>query len=76
MKKRKDVFLVQLFQYSNSRFCNNATRAKNTTYPSFKKKVMIFFWNNRNARRKQSGTMVWWFKDFLDIVGHLENHFD
>ena len=30
----------------------------------------IFFWNNRNARRKQSGTVIWWFKDFLDIVGH------
>ena len=30
----------------------------------------IFFWNNRNARRKQSGTLVWWFKEFLDKVGH------
>jgi glycosyltransferase involved in cell wall biosynthesis len=30
----------------------------------------IFFWNNRNARRKQSGTLVWWFKEFLDQVGH------
>ena len=30
----------------------------------------IFFWNNRNARRKQSGTLVWWFKGFLDEVGH------
>ena len=30
----------------------------------------IFFWNSRNARRKQSGTMVWWFKEFLDDVGH------
>jgi len=26
----------------------------------------IFFWNNRNARRKQSGTLIYWFKDFLD----------
>jgi glycosyltransferase involved in cell wall biosynthesis len=30
----------------------------------------LFFWNNRNARRKQSGTLVWWFKEFLDRVGH------
>jgi glycosyltransferase involved in cell wall biosynthesis len=30
----------------------------------------IFFWNNRNARRKQSGTILWWFKEFLDEVGH------
>ena len=30
----------------------------------------IFFWNNRNARRKQTGSLVWWFKEFLDEVGH------
>ena len=30
----------------------------------------VFFWNNRNARRKQSGTLIFWFKEFLDIVGH------
>lgn len=29
-----------------------------------------FFWNNRNARRKQSGTLIFWFKEFLDRVGH------
>ena len=31
---------------------------------------VVFFWNNRNARRKQSGTLVFWFKEFLDQVGH------
>jgi glycosyltransferase involved in cell wall biosynthesis len=31
---------------------------------------MYFFWNNRNARRKQSGSLMYWFKDFLDEVGH------
>jgi glycosyltransferase involved in cell wall biosynthesis len=31
---------------------------------------MVFFWNNRNARRKMSGTVIWWFKEFLDTVGH------
>lgn len=31
---------------------------------------MVFFWNNRNARRKQSGTLVFWFKEFLDKIGH------
>ena len=30
----------------------------------------VFFWNNRNARRKQSGSLVWWFKDVLDEIGH------
>jgi len=33
-------------------------------------KKMVFFWNNRNARRKQSGCLIWWFKEFLDKVGH------
>ena len=31
---------------------------------------MMFFWNNRNARRKQSGSLIFWFKKFLDKVGH------
>jgi len=30
----------------------------------------IFFWNSRNARRKQSGSLIFWFKKFLDTVGH------
>ena len=29
-----------------------------------------FFWNNRNARRKQTGSILFWFKDFLDEIGH------
>ena len=29
----------------------------------------IFFWNNRNARRKQSGSLVFWFSEFLQRVG-------
>lgn len=29
----------------------------------------LVFWNSRNARRKMSGSVLWWFKDFLDIVG-------
>ena len=31
---------------------------------------VVFFWNNRNARRKQSGSLLFWFKKFLDKVGH------
>jgi glycosyltransferase involved in cell wall biosynthesis len=31
---------------------------------------LIFFWNSRNARRKQSGSVIWWFKEYLDVVGH------
>lgn len=26
----------------------------------------IAFWNNRNARRKQSGTLIFWWKEWLD----------
>lgn len=29
----------------------------------------LFFWNSRNARRKMSGSTVWWFADFLKQVG-------
>ena len=29
----------------------------------------VFFWNNRNARRKQSGTLLMWFSEFADEVG-------
>jgi len=30
------------------------------------KDVEYFFWNNRNARRKHPGTLVFWFKEFCD----------
>jgi len=30
----------------------------------------LVFWNSRNARRKMSGSLIFWFKDFLDEVGH------
>jgi glycosyltransferase involved in cell wall biosynthesis len=29
----------------------------------------FFFWTNRNARRKMSGSVLWWYKEFLDKVG-------
>ena len=28
----------------------------------------VFFWNNRNARRKQTGSLLYWFRDFLDLT--------
>ena len=30
----------------------------------------VFFWNNRNARRKQSGSLLFWYKDLLERIGH------
>lgn len=29
----------------------------------------VFFWNNRNARRKMSASVLWWFCEFADKVG-------
>ena len=42
---------------------------KNNFHKDDQDKV-LFFWNNRNARRKQSGSLIFWFKKFLDEVGH------
>jgi glycosyltransferase involved in cell wall biosynthesis len=30
----------------------------------------VVLFNSRNARRKHSGTLVFWFKEFLDKIGH------
>ena len=30
----------------------------------------VFFYNNRNARRKMTGSIMFWFKEFLDEIGH------
>lgn len=30
----------------------------------------FFFFNSRNARRKQTGSLLFWYKSFLDDVGH------
>jgi len=29
----------------------------------------ICFWNNRNARRKMSGSLIWWFSEWAEKVG-------
>ena len=39
---------------------------RNKLLPESDKDKIIFLWNNRNARRKQSGTVIWWFKEWLD----------
>ncbi len=30
--------------------------------------TFLLFWNNRNARRKQSGSLIYWFNDFLNKI--------
>lgn len=47
------------------------TNIRNSTLPESDREKTIFFWNNRNARRKQSGTLLWWFKEWLDKT---DNH--
>lgn len=42
------------------------------TLGSEAKDKFVFVWNNRNARRKQSGSLLFWFKEFLDKVGNDE----
>jgi len=37
---------------------------------SYDEDKFLVFWNNRNARRKHSGSLIFWFKEFLDKVGH------
>ncbi len=39
---------------------------RNSSLQEEDRSKVIFFWNNRNARRKQSGTLIWWFKEWLD----------
>tara|TARA_R110000822_G_scaffold256187_1_gene382065 strand:+ start:395 stop:1654 length:1260 start_codon:yes stop_codon:yes gene_type:complete len=41
---------------------------ENNVDPKDKDKFIVF-WNNRNARRKQSGTLIWWFSEWLDKRG-------
>ena len=30
---------------------------------------VLFFWNNRNTKRKHPTTLLWWFKEFAEEVG-------
>ncbi len=39
---------------------------RNQVLPEEDRDNFIAFWNNRNARRKQSGTLIFWWKDWLD----------
>lgn len=44
-------------------------KARKANFPNMKEDTMLIFWNSRNARRKQPGAIIWWFKEFLDRVG-------
>jgi glycosyltransferase involved in cell wall biosynthesis len=38
-------------------------------FPTLEEDRFVVYWNNRNARRKMSGSLVFWWKDFLDKIG-------
>ena len=44
----------------------NKQEVRSKTVSDEDKDKFIVFWNNRNARRKQSGTLIFWWKDWLD----------
>ena len=46
----------QIADFKRAMFQNTANFSQDDT---------IFFWNNRNARRKMTGSVVWWFSEFL-----------
>ena len=46
-------------------------KVREDSLPEGDREKVIFFWNNRNARRKQSGTLIYWFKEWLDKT---DNH--
>jgi len=44
----------------------NKQEVRSRTVEEQDRDKFIVFWNNRNARRKQSGTLLFWWKDWLD----------
>ena len=43
--------------------------AKKQHFGLGQEKRFRFFWNNRNARRKMSGSVLWWFNEWAETVG-------
>ena len=59
-------------QYFNIKDDQSPMDLKRQVYTNTPERLDKFtiFWNSRNARRKQSGSLIFWFKEFLDIIGH------
>lgn len=53
-------------QYFYPRTLEEKKELRNQIVPKEDQDKFIVFWNNRNARRKQSGTLLWWWKEWLD----------
>lgn len=58
----------------------NIEAFRKRVFPKDKQKRFTVFWNSRNARRKNPGSVVWWYADFLKHVPkdscHLLMHTD
>jgi len=53
-------------EYFYPRTLEERQSLRNQIVPAEDRDKFIVFWNNRNARRKQSGTLLWWWKEWLD----------
>ena len=69
-----DSHAVYIPHAVNSEFFKPMTKeqkaaARKENFKTWENDKTLFFWNNRNARRKLTGTLVWWFKEFLEENG-------
>jgi glycosyltransferase involved in cell wall biosynthesis len=66
----KSTYLPHAVDTNVFKILDEATNKANKEKSFGKNKdKFIFFWNNRNARRKMSGSIVHWFNNFLNKVG-------
>jgi glycosyltransferase involved in cell wall biosynthesis len=49
-------------------------KAREASFKNSDEDTLLFFWNSRNARRKQPGAIVWWFKEFLERMGKTNDN--
>ena len=47
---------------------NHMDDFRKRVFPKDVNKKFTIFWNSRNARRKNPGSLVWWYADFLKTV--------
>ena len=62
------MYLMQFQQTCSSVGYRSARSAFRKEHFGLEDGDFLVFWNNRNARRKQSGSLIYWFNDFLKKV--------
>lgn len=53
-------------RHFNPRTFEEKKKIRQEILPEKDQDKFIAFWNNRNARRKQSGALLWWWKEWID----------